>query len=162
MPEQRPGVRAVVESARAPARLGHQQRHGEVFLAVRRGALGVVPAVQAHGPGQVARVRPGLQQHVALGEAPELVEQRLAIHLHAHHHAVAHALGSGVVVAGVLQAAAVGVHVPVDPLLGIEKQRLKGALGAQPHRRGVEPRPFEQIRAMPLFKRVAHGAHLLS
>ena len=101
----------------APPVGSEKQRHGEVLLPVRGGAPGVFGAVCLAGPGKVAGVLPLCHVHVGLGPLPNAVELLFSVHLHAHHHAVGHALGAGVVVAGVLQVAHVLPGGVVEPLV---------------------------------------------
>ena len=117
------GLRRVVENAFtvAPTGGGQQQGHGEVFLPVRGGSLRVMFALKVRGPGEVTGINAVRVIHIAHGEGPESVKKVLPVHLHAHHHAVAHALCTGINIAGIHHAAAVRIQVLVDFFIGIEE-----------------------------------------
>ena len=129
VPQYFSGLGGIRENALSitPAGGSHEKRHGKVFLPVRGRTFGIVLAVQLYRPGKVSFVYPVCMIHVAHGKLPKPVKQILPIHLHTHHHTVAHALGAGIDIAGIHHAAAVSIHILIDFLLGIKKERIKAA-----------------------------------
>ena len=92
----------VDSAAAAPAPRRKEERHGKILLAVWGGTLGVGGAVGPARPGKVPGVGAVLYVHIVHDPVPQGVKFGLVVSLYAEHHAVAHALGSDVVVARVL------------------------------------------------------------
>ena len=154
-----PRHRGVIKDALAvaPAVGGKEQRHRKELLAVRRRAPGILGPVRLAGPGKVPGVLAFVHIHVGHDPAPQAVELLLAVHLHAEHHAVAHALGAGVVVAGVLHVAHVVPDRVVDaPVLRPVKHGLEGLLQLAAHRVVVVAERGKTVGVHPCLKRSLH------
>ena len=129
-----PGLSGVIEDPFpvAPPGRSHEQRHGKVFLAVRRGAFCVVFPVQLHGPGEISGVRSFPHPHVPVRECPQPVKDILPVHLDTHHHAVAHALCPGVDVSGIHHAPCVLFRPVAEIFLRIEENGFKSLFNPFP------------------------------
>ena len=92
--QQAPGLGFVVKNPLAvpPPVSGEKKRHRKVFLAIRRGSPSVFAPVQTAAPGKISRVGAAVQKHIGLCPFPQPVKFIFSVHLHAHHHGIAHAL----------------------------------------------------------------------
>ena len=118
-PENLSGLLGVVENPLpvSPPMGSKKQGHGIEFLPVRGRTVGVPSAVRAAGPGKIPLIPPLGHIHISLGPLPDPVKLLLHVQLHAHHHAVGHAFGAGVIVPRIHQVAHILPHGMVDPLL---------------------------------------------
>ena len=93
----------------------------------------MMAAVKGYRPGEVALVLSRPLMHIAHGKLPQLVKKILAVHLYAHHHAITHALCTGIHVVSVHDAGAVRVHVMPQPLCLVKKHLMKAGLNTRFH-----------------------------
>ena len=79
--------------------------HRKEFFSVRCGAVIVLTARRINTPCKISGVPSLVHIHICPCPFPDAVELFPAVHLNAEHHSVGHALGPGIMIAGILHIA---------------------------------------------------------
>ena len=98
----------------APEVGGEEQRGDVVEFAIGSRTLRVASSVRSATPCEIAFQVAILVLHIFLAPSPKSVEHVLASELHGNHHAIAHALGAGIVVLHVGDVTHRVAHFEVD------------------------------------------------